>query len=78
VQGCHFTVRVEALQDLAVANDVIELARRGGTPHPLQFDRVIRALGWRHQQQPYTPETFPTMQYNGKFVCLFVCLFGGE
>ena len=45
----------------------MEFATRGGDPHPLVFDKVIRCLGWKHQTNLYTKDTAPLMQANGKY-----------
>ncbi len=68
IQSRFMEVRIDALKDnLTLVNSLVELARRGGTPHPLKFDKVIRCLGWRHELTQYTDETRPSMQYNGKY-----------
>ena len=41
-------VAAEALENATVVNVAAELARRGGSPHPLVYDTVVRCLGWRH------------------------------
>ena len=57
----------EMMKNLTLVNTMVELARRGGTPHPLMFDHVVRCLGWRHQLKIYSDSTTPKMQYNGKY-----------
>jgi hypothetical protein len=61
-------VLTSALQtNLTLTNLMVEFARRGGTPHPLVYDTVIRCLGWKHDTAMYSAGTSPTMQYNGKY-----------
>lgn len=60
-------VRAAALKNQTLVNVMAEIARRGGTPHPLVYDKVIRCLGWLHDDSPYTDDTKPWMQHNGKY-----------
>jgi hypothetical protein len=65
-------VAVSVLDNATAADQLMELARRGGTSHPLVYDRVIRCLGWRHDRSLYTNGTNaePMMQYNGKYAIM--------
>jgi len=48
-------------------DDIMEFARRSGSPHPLIYDEIVRCLGWRHDLTAYAESgTTPTMQPNGK------------
>ena len=44
-----------------------EFARRSGDPHPMQYDHVIRCLGWKHNKTMYSPDTTPLMQHTAKY-----------
>ena len=57
----------EMTKNLTLVNMMVEFARRGGTPHPLMFDHVVRCLGWRHSLDIYGGDAEPKMQYNGKY-----------
>eukprot|EP00729_Bicosta_minor_P011009 gene11009-9417_t len=67
----HQTARSLTVLASAVTEDIVdemmEFATRGGDPHPLVFDKVIRCLGWKHQTNLYTKDTAPLMQANGKY-----------
>ena len=66
VQSMFLFVEADALvHNASLTTKVMELARRGGTPHPLVYDKVIRCLGWKHGTDFYDDDTRPTMQYNG-------------
>jgi hypothetical protein len=47
--------------------DDVTRSTPGGTPYPLVYDKLIRCLGWKHDQGIYTDETRPWMQHNGKY-----------
>ena len=61
------TIRVlaPAIYNKSIVDKLAELARRGGTPYPLVYDKVVRALGWTHDGGVYDASTAPTMQPNG-------------
>jgi hypothetical protein len=57
-----------ALDNQTLVDQMAEIARRGGTPHPLVYDVVIRCLGWLHETGVYDEGTTqPWMQQNGKY-----------
>jgi thioredoxin reductase len=63
-------VGVSAIRNATVVDVLVELARRGGTPHPLVYDRVVSCLGWKHATAVYGAESggvLPELQYNGKY-----------
>ena len=63
-------VFASALLNESMVEDLAEFGRRGGTPEPLVYDRVIRCLGWRHAMDMYTDSTRPHMQHNRKYAAM--------
>ena len=64
----YLSVMASAMREnMTLVNLMVEFARRGGTPHPLMFDRVVRCLGWRHDLAMYGEDATPAMQYNNKY-----------
>lgn len=70
VDAAFVAVYTSALYNESLINKIAELARRGGTPHPLVYDKVVRCLGWKHGMDMYTEKTSPTMQHNGKYAVM--------
>ena len=66
----EFRVSTEAFKNETLVNAIAEIARRGGTPHPMVYDKVVRCLGWKHGLGVYTSRTAPTMQHNGKYAVM--------
>ena len=47
------TLFASAITNRSLVDRIAELARRSGTPYPLVYDKVIRALGWKHDLSVY-------------------------
>ena len=60
-------VAAYALEHPLVVDLLAEFARRSGDPHPMQYDVVIRCLGWKHNTSIYDetarPQMNPTLKY---------------
>ena len=70
VQSKTVSVNANFLANETLVDLLTELARRSGTPHPLVYDRVVRCLGWKHDNSPYAHDTKPLMQPNGKYAVM--------
>ena len=62
-----FAVAASALDHPLVVDLLAEFARRSGDPHPMQYDVVIRCLGWKHNTSIYSASARPRMQSTLKY-----------
>ena len=60
-----FTVPTSLLKDPMVVEQLVEFQKRADDPQPLQYDFVIRALGWNHNTSVYTKAATPMLQFTG-------------
>ena len=65
-----FAVAASALQHPVVVNLLAQFAQRSGDtqgPPPMQYDEVIRCLGWKHNTSLYDLSVRPRMQQTLKY-----------